>query len=114
MVSKEMISLIIVSLFLIACSTNDSTVQNQDNNSGEQVIPENPDVGAVHFCGISTEHVCEDDSDCMISGCSGHVCQGKSEEPTITICIYKDCYNADNYNLTCGCNLGACEWMPKG
>jgi eight-cysteine-cluster-containing protein len=62
------------------------------------------------FCGRSTSGSCGKDSDCISGGCSGQVCQSKSEEPVITTCEYRDCYNAATYNLTCGCKNNQCQW----
>lgn len=62
------------------------------------------------FCGYSTNGQCNADNDCITGGCSGQVCQSKSEEPMITTCEYRDCYNAKDYNLTCGCKNNQCQW----
>ncbi len=62
------------------------------------------------FCGWSTNGACSSDSDCMRGGCSGQVCQSKSEEPVITTCEYRDCYNAGADSLSCGCIEGKCVW----
>jgi len=61
------------------------------------------------FCGYSTYGKCEADSDCVIGGCSGQVCQSKNEK-IITTCEWKDCYNAKKYNLKCRCINGKCQW----
>ncbi|NYZ77745.1 eight-cysteine-cluster domain-containing protein [Candidatus Micrarchaeota archaeon] len=62
------------------------------------------------FCGSSTDGPCSSDADCMSGGCSGQVCQSKSEEPVVTTCEYRECYNAAAYGLSCGCVGGNCEW----
>ncbi|MBU0535547.1 MAG: eight-cysteine-cluster domain-containing protein [Nanoarchaeota archaeon] len=62
------------------------------------------------FCGASTEYVCEADDECITSGCSGHICQGKAEEQSITTCDYKDCYDAQKHNVRCACDYGTCKW----
>jgi eight-cysteine-cluster-containing protein len=62
------------------------------------------------FCGRSTNATCKTDSDCVKGGCSSQICQGKAEEPMITTCEYRDCYNAAAYNLSCGCDEGKCRW----
>lgn len=62
------------------------------------------------FCGTSTNGQCSTDSDCMTGGCSGQVCQSKSEEPVITTCEYTECYNAQIYGVTCGCLDNKCQW----
>jgi eight-cysteine-cluster-containing protein len=61
------------------------------------------------FCGWSTYGFCLRDSDCQAGGCSGQVCERKGEE-TITTCEWKDCYRAEDYNLTCQCINNQCQW----
>lgn len=70
---------------------------------GRTVFPPN-------FCGWSTNGTCAGDSDCMSGGCSGQVCQSKSEEPAITTCEYRECYSAAQYGVACGCDDGKCQW----
>ncbi len=69
------------------------------------------------FCGLSTRGRCLTDEDCMKSGCSGQVCQPRSklEDPIITTCEFRDCYNADIYGLKCKCVNDECQWYkyPK-
>ena len=62
------------------------------------------------FCGSSTYGDCSADSDCVIGGCSAQVCQSKNEESTVTTCEYKDCYNAEKYELKCKCLAQQCQW----
>ncbi|MGC9049171.1 MAG: eight-cysteine-cluster domain-containing protein [Patescibacteria group bacterium] len=62
------------------------------------------------FCGLSTYGNCSVDSDCVVGGCSAQVCQSKNEEPTVTTCEYKDCYNAGKYELKCKCLAQKCQW----
>jgi eight-cysteine-cluster-containing protein len=62
------------------------------------------------FCGWSTYGKCSSDSDCTAGGCSGQVCQSKYEEPVITTCEWKDCYDASKYSLKCRCIDGRCQW----
>lgn len=61
------------------------------------------------FCGWSTYSLCSKDSDCQTGGCSGQVCE-RVGEGTITTCEFRDCYRAENYNLTCQCIDGKCQW----
>ena len=65
------------------------------------------------FCGYSTYGACDADSDCMTGGCSGQVCQSRFEDPVITTCEWRDCYNADKYDVSCGCVEGMCKWKSK-
>jgi len=62
------------------------------------------------FCGSSTKGRCSKSSDCVKSGCSGQICQSKNEEPAITDCAYKDCFNASAYMLECRCVDNQCQW----
>ncbi|MBW2970962.1 eight-cysteine-cluster domain-containing protein, partial [Candidatus Woesearchaeota archaeon] len=64
----------------------------------------------VEFCGSSTLGSCAADGDCIESGCSGQVCQSKSEEIVVTTCEYIECYNAESYNLSCICVESECKW----
>ncbi len=64
----------------------------------------------VDFCGISTFGECSSDADCIIGGCSGQVCQSKNEEPAVTTCEYKGCFNTENYGLKCKCAAKKCQW----
>ena len=61
------------------------------------------------FCGWSTYSFCFTDSDCQAAGCSGQVCE-RIGEKTITTCEWKDCYKAEDYNLTCQCISNRCQW----
>ncbi|MBN2014761.1 MAG: DUF333 domain-containing protein [Candidatus Altiarchaeota archaeon] len=62
------------------------------------------------FCGTSTYGSCKDESDCVTGGCSGQVCQSKNEDPIITTCEYRDCYNSEDYSLSCRCVDKKCQW----
>lgn len=62
------------------------------------------------FCGSSTQAACQQDADCRRGGCSGQICESASAEPTVSTCEYRDCYNPDTYNLTCGCVNNQCAW----
>jgi eight-cysteine-cluster-containing protein len=63
------------------------------------------------FCGWSTYGSCLSDSDCQKGGCSGQVCQSESEEPVITTCEFRECYNAELYEVYCKCSEDACQWL---
>ncbi len=62
------------------------------------------------FCGTSTLGACESDEDCITAGCSNAVCQSKNEEPIVTTCEYRECYNAETYNAKCLCKKNKCIW----
>ncbi len=62
------------------------------------------------FCGRSTYGSCKTDNDCLKGGCSSQICQAKDEEPIITTCEWRDCYDAEKYGVKCGCFNGKCQW----
>ena len=72
---------------------------------GQKVFPDK-----AGFCGWSTNGNCVTNDDCMTGGCSGQVCQGKSEDPVITTCEWRDCYDSGSTGLGCGCVAGKCQW----
>lgn len=59
------------------------------------------------FCGISTFGGCP----CIVSGCSGQVCQGKNEEKMVTTCEEKECYDSSAYS--CECVENRCQWVIR-
>lgn len=62
------------------------------------------------FCGWSTYGKCLTDLDCTTGGCSGQVCQSKNEEPVVTACEWKNCYNPNTYGMMCKCVNEQCQW----
>ncbi len=66
-----------------------------------------------NFCFRSTYGTCDSISDCIAGGCSGQICQAKSEEPMMSTCEYADCYNAEAYDLECQCVQEKCQWIKK-
>ena len=66
------------------------------------------------FCGRSTGGPCRSDEDCIRGGCSGQVCQSKHEEPVVTTCEWKECYDAEKYGARCMCVNGRCQWVVEG
>ncbi|UCD07154.1 MAG: eight-cysteine-cluster domain-containing protein, partial [Candidatus Aenigmatarchaeota archaeon] len=67
----------------------------------------------MNFCGTSTEGPCQNDSGCMIGGCSGQVCQSTSEDPITTDCLWKDCYSDEKFGMVCSCVEGECRWKKE-
>ncbi|MEM5798293.1 MAG: eight-cysteine-cluster domain-containing protein [Candidatus Aenigmatarchaeota archaeon] len=63
------------------------------------------------FCGTSTYGICQNDNDCIVGGCSGQVCQSKNEEPIITTCEWRECYDAKSYDVVCKCIDNRCKWV---
>ncbi|MBT7902278.1 eight-cysteine-cluster domain-containing protein [Candidatus Woesearchaeota archaeon] len=52
---------------------------------------------------------CSADSDCIVGGCSGQICQSKNLPPEFTTCEVKPeyaCYS----QIKCGCDAGFCNW----
>lgn len=62
------------------------------------------------FCGVSSFSSCQSSSDCVTGGCSGQFCQSKADEPIITTCEFKECYDEALYNLKCVCFENKCQW----
>lgn len=62
------------------------------------------------FCGSSTYGTCSSNSDCILGGCSGEICQSKNENGVVSACMYRDCYNVETYGVSCGCTQGKCQW----
>jgi len=88
------------------CATQESTgkcINNQCTAVPKEVLQEG-------FCGTSTLASCQTSDDCVKGGCSGQVCQSKNEEPVITTCDIRDCYNGAAYNLKCQCFENKCQW----
>lgn len=52
---------------------------------------------------------CENDFDCVASGCSGQICQPKNQPPINTTCEYKEEY-ACYQPAECQCNSNKCGW----
>lgn len=80
---------------------------------GEKTEPKSSSTPQEGFCGWSTQGNCSTDADCTTGGCSGEVCQSKFEDSVITTCEYKECYNADLYDMECKCVEGACQWSQN-
>ncbi len=62
------------------------------------------------FCGVSLKGECETEEDCIVSGCQNQVCQSIHEQGIKTTCYAKECFIAENYNLSCQCVEGKCAW----
>jgi len=61
------------------------------------------------FCGTSTSAYCASDAGCKIGGCANDVCEGATEN-TMTICMLRECTDAEKYGFSCGCVDGKCQW----
>jgi eight-cysteine-cluster-containing protein len=60
--------------------------------------------------GTSSYGRCSSDSDCIISGCNGEICQSRFEEPMMSICVYNPPYPKD-LGYECKCINQKCAWM---
>lgn len=91
---------------------NEIEVELETENEGEDSNLENRVQTQLreNFCGTSTLGACEEDEDCIVGGCSQAVCQGASEEPAITTCEFRECYNATKYDAECKCEDKKCRW----
>jgi eight-cysteine-cluster-containing protein len=81
-----------------------------------QTIKEKPDIPEIKppseggFCGTSTFAECITNDECTTGGCSSQICQGTNEEPLISTCEYKECYDPKTYEVNCQCNENKCQW----
>jgi eight-cysteine-cluster-containing protein len=97
---KKVVTLLVLAIFLTSFVVAQSRITShatEDNNEEE-------------FCGTSTYGVCENQGDCIKSGCSSQVCQSTSEESAITTCEYRDCYDDEAYDAECRCAGNQCQW----
>ncbi|MDD5098750.1 MAG: eight-cysteine-cluster domain-containing protein [Candidatus Colwellbacteria bacterium] len=83
-----------------------SSVKLLDNDESETTEKED------NFCGVSSYGSCVTESDCVKGGCSGQICGSRNDEPLMTTCEYKECYDAVKYEKNCGCVSGKCQWSP--
>jgi len=101
--------ILLLMLLVIAISLKFSQSRPQAPSAGAQPAgPSSADLGG--FCGTSTRAACASDADCLAGGCSGQVCQSRSEPAAATTCEWRDCYDAKAYGVTCGCAGGKCAW----
>lgn len=95
-----------------------SNHENEENESPSSLYnaseenEEHPNLINIHepFCGMSSLGSCQTDSDCIAGGCSGQVCQSKSEESSVTPCIYRPCFASAIYKVNCSCIENECRW----
>lgn len=62
------------------------------------------------FCGASTFTGCENNIDCVMTGCSGQICASKSDGNILGTCEYQECYDSKALNARCACVDSACQW----
>ena len=92
--------------------TDEENDSDDGDNSEDETTLETEDESG--FCGTSTLGVCVIHSDCVKAGCSNSVCQSKSEEPSVTTCEFRECYDAEEFDAKCGCIKGKCQWVELG
>ncbi|MEM2115934.1 MAG: eight-cysteine-cluster domain-containing protein [Candidatus Woesearchaeota archaeon] len=90
---KHYFIIFVLLIFFISC--NEKEVVNR-------ILPD-------EFCGISTYESCETDKDCIRSGCNGEYCKSARTPQTVTVCLWKDCYNNSRYE--CKCVSNQCQWV---
>ncbi len=91
-------------IFIVGCEETITSNTTEIDNFTDDGLPIPKE-----FCGWNTGAECEKDSECVVGGCSGHVC-GSIGEEIITTCEYTECYNAERYNVKCECVEGICSW----
>ena len=89
-------ALIGIGTFLIAACSPPGIVPDEDIPDGTGTIS-------------SPGNDCASDSDCTRGGCSGTICQSRSEEPAISTCEWLPEYECFQ-QITCGCAQGSCKW----
>ena len=101
-----LLTIVLITAILASACTDEPAAPTNETT------PVEPPVPAIdsEFCGTSTNAPCTIDTDCQAGGCSGHVCQSREEEPMITTCEYRECYNAKKYSVSCRCTQNKCQW----
>lgn len=69
-----------------------------------------PEASADAYYGHATSAACQTDADCIVSGCNSEICQGKSEEPLMSICVIPNQPTPKDLGYVCSCTVGACQW----
>jgi len=113
--SKNLLKIFLVLVFLLLAifSAWVFVFGQMGKPSVDELPPPEEDkiISPEEFCGFSTKGDCLTNEDCQVGGCSGQVCQSKNEEPVISTCEYRPCYNADQYQLGCLCFNSQCQWQ---
>ena len=55
---------------------------------------------------------CDDDTDCMTTGCNGTMCASQPQNSTCQASPSDACYQDSNIT-TCGCDRGVCSWSNR-
>ncbi len=99
------------SSFLCNANGEKCCIAEDDENETELEIEKEDENG---FCGTSTLGTCTVHSDCIRAGCSNSVCQSQNEEPSVTTCEFRECYDTNEFDAKCGCINGKCQWVELG
>ena len=94
-------SVALLGLLVAACSPPDDVPGGDAPGTG---VPDGIGPG-----GSASGDGCSSDNDCTRGGCSGTICQSRSEEPVISTCEWLPEY-ACYQQITCGCVKGSCVW----
>ncbi len=78
-----------------------------DDGDDDFINIDDPDT---EFYGSSTNHPCEVDEDCFVSGCNGEICQSVEEESMASICLFPETPLPPDLGYSCGCFDGECQW----
>lgn len=62
------------------------------------------------YYGFSTFGQCQNDNDCLISGCNREICQSRFEEEMASICILPNRPTPSQLGYGCRCHLNQCQW----
>ena len=73
--------------------------------------PSNPSAYKQEYYGSSTFGPCASNNDCFVNGCNSEICQSKSQESLVSICITPDKPTAKDLGYTCGCVEAKCQWQ---
>jgi eight-cysteine-cluster-containing protein len=62
------------------------------------------------YYGWFTAGACTEDNDCIVSGCNDEICQSKTEQSLVSVCIVPDKPLPPQLGYQCRCLNGACKW----
>ncbi|MFA6908576.1 MAG: eight-cysteine-cluster domain-containing protein [Patescibacteria group bacterium] len=109
------IAVLVIGISIYAILQKDESVETQPLNTQTNTIVNSPIEGPINAGAEEGESLtigCSTDSDCIVWGCSAHLCGRKIKvDGVATTCEYKDAY-ACVKQTTCGCTEGECRWDP--
>jgi len=68
------------------------------------------EIEKIEYYGFSTYGSCQVNNDCLVSGCNREICQSKTEESLVSICILPDKPTPPQLNYECQCVVQRCQW----